>query len=65
MQHGFMQRAKIFRILRCAAVAQIVQIIADRLIGDDKLNGLPEEASGQQAAESASFAVERFGFNAR
>ena len=49
----------------CAAVAQIVQIIADRLIGDDKLNGLPEEASGQQAAESASFAVERFGFNAR
>ena len=62
VQHGFMQRAKIFRILRCAVVAQIVQIIADRLIDDDKLNGLLVEVSGQQAAESASLRSGTFWF---
>src|SRR5512145_3343121 len=60
-----MQGAEILRVLRCAAIAEIVQIIADGLIGDDEFNGIVIMLPGKKSENCSPFAVKRFVFKAR
>ena len=62
--HGFMQSAKIIRVLRCAAVAKIVQIITDGLIRDNKFYRLAIPAAGNETAKRPSFTVKSFSLQA-
>ena len=65
MMHGSMQNTKIIGVQGGAAIAQVIQIIADGLIGHDKSDGLPIAITGQEAVNTAALAVKCLAGDAR
>src|SRR5450759_3312956 len=60
-----MQDAEVIGVQGGAAIAQVIQVIADRLIGHDEPDGLPMAITGQETVNAAALAVKCLGGDAR
>ncbi len=61
---GRVQGPEILRVARGAAVAEIVEVVADRLVGDDESHRFAGMFPREQRVDPAAFAVEGLGFDA-
>jgi hypothetical protein len=59
------QKPKVIRVQGGAAVAQVVQVIADGLIGHDEPDGLPRAITRKETVYAAALAMERLVGDAR
>src|SRR5450830_850455 len=60
-----MQNPEVIGVQGGAAIAQVIQVIADGLIGHDKPDGLPIAITGQETVNAAALAVKCLGGDAR
>src|SRR5690606_27113608 len=60
MKNRFMQHAKIIGVERSAAIAQIIQIITDRLKSNNKPNRFIAIFQSEQRKNGAAFTMKRF-----
>ena len=65
VMHRRVQMPKVIWIQGGAAVAQVVQVITDGLIGHDESDGLPRAITSKEAVYAAALAMERLVGDAR
>ena len=58
VSHGGVQSPEVVGIKGSAAIAQVVQVVADGLVGDDEPHDLAMAPTGQQTVDGAALAVE-------
>ena len=61
---GRVQDPEILRVARGASVAEIVEVVADRLVGDDESHRFAGMFPRQQRVDPSAFAMEGLGFDA-